>query len=185
MNSAPYCFLAGHALTIHDPSFTIYCCSSVVYHNFVSSTFSCLKVSFKLVWSTVNVRLCITGAKCAAISSLPAFSWLLISLCLVKQHKLIASLKSGILRDRSFFMREGGGGTRKKLAWKGGPAEKKWRKGGGVVGRKNKIKNRIRDVYKWKKNCDFLFITNMLKQFQGNKKTSQQLLYFIRTVNIP
>ena len=25
----------------------------------------------------------------------------------------------------------------------------------------------------------------MLKQFQGNKKTSQQLLYFIRTVNIP
>ena len=42
-------FSAGHALIIHDLSFTIYCCSSVVYHNFVSSTFSCLKVSFKLV----------------------------------------------------------------------------------------------------------------------------------------
>ena len=42
-------FSAGHALTIHDLSFTIYCCSSVVYHNFVSSTFSCSKVSFKLL----------------------------------------------------------------------------------------------------------------------------------------
>ena len=95
-------------------------------------------------------------------------------------------MKSGILRDRSFFMREGGGGALEKN-WlvRGGQPKKNEGKGGGVVGRKNKIKNRIRDVYKWKKNCDFLFITNMLKQFQGNKKTSQQLLYFIRTVNIP
>ena len=91
-------FSAGYALTIHDPFFTIYCCSSVVYHNFVSSTFSCSKVSFKLFWSTVNVRLCITSVKCAAISSLAAFSWLLmITSCLVKQLKLRASLKSGIL----------------------------------------------------------------------------------------
>ena len=90
-------FSAGHALIIHDLSFTIYCCSSVVYHNFVSSTFSCSKVNFNLLWSIVNVRLCITGAKCAAISSLPAFSLLLITSCLVKQHKLRASLKSGIL----------------------------------------------------------------------------------------
>ena len=36
------------------------------------------------------------------------------------------------------------------------------------------MKNRIRDV----NNCVLLFITNMLKQFQGNKKTSQQLFYF-------
>ena len=42
------------------------------------------------------------------------------------------------IRDRSFFMREGelvgfgGGATQKKLAWKGGPAGKKWREGGGV-----------------------------------------------------
>ena len=139
MNSAPYCFLAGHALTIHDPSFTIYCCSSVVYHNFVSCTISCSKVSCKIMWSTVNVRLCITGAKCAAISSLPAFSWLLISLCLVKQHKLIASLKSGILRDRSFFMREGGGGCwdlgegalEKNWLVRGGQPKKNEGKGGG------------------------------------------------------
>ena len=90
-------FSAGHALTKHDLSFTIYCCSSVVYHNFVSSTFSCSKVSFNLLRSIVNVRLCITCAKCAVISSLPAFSWLLITSCLVKQLKLRASLKSGIL----------------------------------------------------------------------------------------
>ena len=36
------------------------------------------------------------------------------------------------------------------------------------------MKNRIRDV----NNCVHFFITNMLKQFQGNKKTSQQLFYF-------
>ena len=44
-----------------------------------------------------------------------------------------------------FFMREGGlvgfgGGTRKKLAWKGGPAEKKWRKGGGESDEKIRLK---------------------------------------------
>ena len=61
-------FSAGHALTIHNRFCTIYCCSSVVYHNFVSSTVSCSKVSFKLCWSTVNVRLCITSVKSAAIS---------------------------------------------------------------------------------------------------------------------
>ena len=38
-------------------------------------------------------------------------------------------LQTNLTRDRSFFMREGG--TRKKLAWKGGPAEKNEGKGGG------------------------------------------------------
>ena len=36
----------------------------------------------------------------------------------------------------------------------------------------------MRDVNKLKKNCALLFITNTLKQFQGNKKTFQQLFYF-------
>ena len=41
---------SGHALTIHDPLFfTIYCCSSVEYHNFVSSPISGSKVSFKIL----------------------------------------------------------------------------------------------------------------------------------------
>ena len=78
----------------------------------------------------------------------------------------------------------GGGALEKNWLERGGQPKKNEGKGGGG-GRKNLIKNRIRDVYKWKKNCALLFITNMLKQFQGNKKTSQQLLYFIRTVNIP
>ena len=67
--------------------FTI-CCSFVVYHNFVSFTISRSKVSCKLLWSTV---------KSAAMSSLFEFSWLLIASWLVKEHKLRASLKSGIL----------------------------------------------------------------------------------------
>ena len=50
-------------------------------------------------------------------------------------------------RDRPFFMREGGlvglgggGATQKKLAWKGGPAEKKWRVGGGGSDQKIRLK---------------------------------------------
>ena len=97
MNSAPYCFLRATSSLTMILFFTIICCSSVVYHNFVSCTISCSKVSCKILWSTVNVRLCITSVKSAAISSLPAFSWLLITSCLVKQLKLRASLKSGIL----------------------------------------------------------------------------------------
>ena len=71
-----------------------------------------------------------------------------------------------------------GRASRKKIGLKGGHLKKmKERRG---FGRKNYIKNRIRDVNKLKKNCALLFITNMLKQFQGNKKTSQQLFHFDR-----
>ena len=49
-------------------------------------------------------------------------------------------------RDRPFFMREGGlvglggGGHSKKLAWKGGPAEKNEGKGGGGSDEKIRLK---------------------------------------------
>ena len=66
-------------------------------------------------------------------------------------------------------MREGG-----LVGFGGGASEKNWLERGGQP-KKNEGKG----------GGGLLFITNMLKQFQGNKKTSQQLLYFIRTVNIP
>ena len=44
----------------------------------------------------------------------------------------------------------GGGGPSKKIGLKGGASRKK-NEGRGGVERKNWIKNRIRDVYKWKK----------------------------------
>ena len=59
------------------------------------------------------------------------------------------------------------------MGFGGGPLEKNWLERGGQP-KKNEGKGGV---------CALLFITNMLKQFQGNKKTSQQLLYFIRTVS--
>ena len=67
------------------------------------------------------------------------------------------------------------------------PRKMKGRGGGGGVGRKKIDYKKITDIYKLKKNFPVLFITNLLKLFQGNKKTSHQLLSFtvFIKVNVP